>query len=252
MADKPILFSAPMVRALLDGRKTQTRRIIKPQPPADVVRHCWYDAPIYGFTAEHDVTDEWHKARLLAYKGDHLWVRETWWHPEPYSYGTLPSGDEIECPRIVSKFAPVHFSADGDPPNCYNRHYGKSGLRGGHFAAPDPWAVWTKRASIHMPRWASRLTLIVTDVRVERLQDISTEDAIAEGLMAMIGAPPVAVSMGCNWGFEGDTRCGSPVSAYAALWNHINGDGAWEENPFVAAYTFRVIKSNIDQIGGDA
>ena len=92
------------------------------------------------------------------------------------------------------------------------------------------------------------MTLTVTDIRVERLQDISRDDAIAEGLIRDETAAPLAVEMGCDWGFEGDTRFGSPVSAYAALWDHINGAGAWVANPWVVAYTFTVQRQNIDRI----
>jgi hypothetical protein len=103
-----------------------------------------------------------------------------------------------------------------------------------------------------MPRWASRITLLVTDVRVERLQDISGADAIAEGLMENPAALRSAVEMGCHWGFEGDDRYGSPISAYATLWDHINGFGAWDANPWIAAYTFTVHNHNIDELEREA
>lgn len=216
MAEKPILFSAPMIRALMAGTKTQTRRSVKPQPPEGIVRHCWYDAPLYGFTKDRDVSADWHIARLLACKGDRLWVREAW---KPHStFDHLP-------PRDIPQ-SKVFYLADGG--------YSPSGSRG--------------RPGIFMPRWASRLTLTVADVRVERLQDISRDDAIAEGLIKDQTASPLAVEMGCDWSFEGDTRFGSPVSAYAALWDHINGAGAWVSNPWVVAYTFTVQHKNIDRI----
>ena len=71
------------------------------------------------------------------------------------------------------------------------------------------------------------------------MQDISKADAIAEGLSRSSYAHAFAKEAGCDWGFDGDTRIGSPVSAYAALWDHINGPGAWDANPWVVAYTFR-------------
>ncbi len=229
MADHPILFKPEMVRALLDGRKTQTRRIIKPQPPGNVVRHCWYAAPIYGFTPDDDVTDNWHKTRLLGYKGDRLWVRETW-----------------RCNGWATDVATIFYRAsEGNGYTAMCEQYPVAGKKPTRVTS-----AW--RPGIHMPRWASRLTLVVKDVRVQRLLEITREDAVAEGLIRMATAPPIAVEMGCDWGFDGDPRHGSPVSAFAALWNHINGDSAWSENPWVAAYTFDVIKGNIDRIGGAA
>lgn len=176
MTDRPILFSAPMVRALLDGRKTQTRRILKPQP-------------LMGYTP--DVTAS--KGIRFA-KGDRLYVRERVWLPE----GT-------------------------DNPHGHVTYHADHG--------DDRALKW--RPGIHMPRWASRLTLTVTDVRIERLQEISEEDAIAEGsrepsLVPIIGA------------------CWSERDAYAKLWEHINGPGGWGANPWVVALTFTVEQRNID------
>ncbi len=184
MTDRPILFSAPMVRALLDGRKTQTRRILKPQP-------------LMGYAP--DVTAS--KGIRFA-KGDRLWVRETW-SAEHLWAGTKPR--DIPC-------GPFWFWPDGDPSD-------------GDWTKPKP--------GIHMPRWASRLTLTVTDVRVERLQEISEGDAIAEGsrepsLVPIIGA------------------CWSERDAYAKLWEYINGPGSWGANPWVVALTFTVEQRNID------
>lgn len=266
MTDLPILYTAQMVLALLreiekpDTGKTQTRRAnhlsrlrkfgrITQFGPSDTDGYDWHF---------RDIGMRWHDLRhsellaVLPYRiGDRLWVRETWWHPEPYSYGTLPSGDEIQCPRLVSKHAPVHYAADDYPPNCANRHYGKDGLRGGAFAAPDPWAVWTKRSSIHMPRWASRITLIVTDVRVERLQDISEADAIAEGIQRhKLGWMPYSIAFYDGDGITPANYHPDPRTSYMQFWNKINGQGAWEANPWVAAYTFRPTLGNIDQFGG--
>lgn len=199
MADRPIIFSGPMVRALLAGRKTQTRRLAT-SPLANVE------------------------------VGDRLWARESWWVATRYSYGTTPGGSDLPPPPLAQRGGdPVHYAADGDPPNCVNRHHGPEGLRGGWFAAPDPYAVWHRKPSIHMPRWASRLTLVVEALRFERLQEISAADAEAEG-----------------------TERGSMswIGAYHALWDSLhNCEGErWADDPAVVALTFRVERGNIDRI----
>lgn len=213
-----------MVRALLDGRKTQTRRIIKPQPPEDVVRHCWYHAPLYGFTRDTDLSNDWHVVRLAAEPGDRLWVKETWrahaWH--------------ADCVEIA-------YAAQRGLVGWSEQHtqitYPSGNRNAFKYYAPKGPDFW--RPSIFLPRWASRLTLIVTDVRVERLQDISEEDAAAEGWPA----PEQRAKTGIA-----EIKDAYPIGWYAWLWDQINGRGAWANNPWVAAYTFRVIKQNIDQI----
>ncbi|HTJ89589.1 MAG TPA: hypothetical protein VL356_05370 [Acidocella sp.] len=190
MVDRPILFSAPMVRALLAGTKTQTRRFLKPQPASVDEAGCWYGNNPQSL-----------QNRLRFAIGDRLWVRESWWH--------VCAGDG---PAI---------SAPGD----------SLGRDGAFFRAdhPDypPCPHYRSRPSIHMPRWASRLTLTVTDVRVQRLQDISEEDARAEG-------------------YPGE-GCGlAPKVWYGALWEQINGIDSWDADPWIVALTFDVRKGNID------
>jgi len=237
MADRPILFSAPMIRALLAGRKTQTRRVFKPRGfefythPVSGDRYneyrpyrdgTWDDSRISGSGPMRPFGWGEHLYSYLpAYPEDRLYVREAW-HAARSLDGTPP--------RDIPRDADIEHAAAA-------RNYAEIGLKG------------ELRPGIFLPRWASRITLTVTDVRVERLKDISREDAIAEGLIKMPGAPSVAIEMGCDWGFDGDSRHGSPVSAYSALWNHINGEGAWGANPWVVAYTFSVHLGNIDQIG---
>jgi hypothetical protein len=184
--ERPIIFSAPMVQAILDGRKTQTRRIVKPQPD-----ECWW--PIQNRTA--GCSDavfqseaglgrrEVHRIRCpYGSPGDRLWVRETW----------RPSQVEGKA---------WYAATCGD------------GLHG----------RW--RPSIHMPRWASRLTLEITGVRVERVQEISEADAYAEGI-----AP---------WTSPEQTF--SPVVRYHELWDSINGPGSWASNPWVWVLSFKRI-----------
>lgn len=209
--DKPILFSAPMVRAILDGRKTQTRRVIKPQPTKTGT------ADIGGSTvdlAEWEIrTRLW---RSIKFKeGQRLWVRE--------AFALVGSSD----PGF-----PL-YRASGYEAECLRHGFDKP-------YPPEQEVKW--KPSIFMPRTLSRILLEIVEVRIERLNQISSEDAIAEGLMRMPFASALAQGTGCAWGFEGDRRHGSAISAFAALWNHVNGEGAWSLNPWVAAYTFRRVQ----------
>lgn len=214
MTDRPIPFQPPMVRALLDGRKTQTRRLLKPQPNASGK----FD----------DIKSAKRALRIVT--GDRLWVREAWRTDSGFDH---LSGKQIETACIAAGYkrawAPMAYS-DGTVVNWREDH-GLGRYRHARF----------------MSRWASRITLLVTAVRVQRLQDISEEDAIAEGVY------PAAVYGGRvhSWlptpghrnEFYPDGR-----KAYVALWNSINAKPGttWADNPWVAAYTFTVHRCNID------
>lgn len=229
MTDRPILFSGPMVRALIAGTKTQTRRDLT-KVFARYPQLAGYETngtlkPIEGRNVPcvefvHSVLGLWDAETnpsgrsgwyvpLKAAVGDRLWVRESW---KPHStFDHLP-------PREIPE-SNVFYLAD--------EKYSPSGSRG--------------RPGIHMPRWASRLTLTVTDVRIERLQDISEADAIAEGWphadTGGVGVP---------------LRDAYPIGWYGNLWNDINGVGAWEKNPWIVAYTFTVHHCNIDAMSKEA
>lgn len=234
MVDRPILFSGSMIRAILreikapGTGKTMTRRIIKPRPwnregdtvdisvarsatittGADERRYVQFEHPRGGPLT----------AYLAPYDaGDRLWVRETW------------------------AVAGVY---DGWPPRRINPT-GKPGWCGIRYAATDERLGIKDRPSVHMPRWASRLTLHVTDVRVERLRDISEGDARAEGI-----SPLATGRYHCGYDEEGEITSKSPVTAFGWLWNSINGPDAWMANPWVAAISFRPVLANID--AGDA
>lgn len=203
MSDKPIIFSAPMIRALLDGRKTQTRQILKPQPEFRGGCGDWHDAEEWGWE-----TEDGNQVSVLDIapngycKGDRLWVRETWTNVG------LGDGEVI---YRASAFEDTGYSLEE--------------------IVDIRW-----RPSIHMPRWASRLTLIVTDVRVQRLQEITLGDICAEGLaQGIYDFRPV------QRGFD----------AFEAIWNSIHGPEAWDANPWVCAISFTVQHGNIDQIGGE-
>ena len=195
MNERPILFSAPMVREILSGTKTQTRRAVKD-------RHIDAAPPACFF--------QWLRERCTyGQPGDRLWVREAFMH-EPADY-CWEASVSIPCRPAETVYRADH---DGD-------------TRG---------AGW--KPSIHMPRALSRITLEITGVRVERLQDISEADAIAEGVHpAGVCLPDDDTSafsrIGpvCNASF--------PVARYAALWESINGVGAWEKNPLVWVIEFR-------------
>jgi hypothetical protein len=193
MKERPILFSAPMVRAILDGAKTQTRRIVKPQPE---FRHgCFFnpgDSTGYGpglFISNC----------RYGQPRDRLWVRETF-VCDDYRYPNGPI-DELK--------EELFYRADDENP----------------FEAPEG-KFW--KPSIHMPRWASRINLEITGVRVERLRDISEEDAQAEGAQpSLVGA---------------DLDYLKYRAGYQTLWESINGDGSWEVNPWVWIVEFQRVE----------
>lgn len=221
MADKPILFSGPMVRALLAGTKTQTRRALNPQPysPESVVSYdrtsgkwmSWEPSPVTGGTRQ---MDPWRQLRIKV--SDRLYVRESL---------TIKSNDQ--------GIRWLGYAADGKdvwPLSQWSR--GTKGI-----------------ASIHAPRWTSRITLTVTDVRVERLQDITEADAIAEG---MTQATADAILSTDELQVFATTHIVAPQARgrilYETIWDQINGAGSWDANPWVVAYSFTVEHGNIDQL----
>ena len=210
MADRPILFSAPMVRALLAGTKTQTRRLLKPQPPEGATFFAWDIGPYGNFAAfmtERNANADLHPSRLPAWRGDRLWVREAHYLTDDgdNEYALFPADEAAEIAEHLEQIARLQR----DHPN------------------PEHWAKHKRlRSSIHMPRWASRLTLTVTEVRVQRLQEISEADALAEGVTA--------------------TDRSTARGVYSRLWESLHGHDAWEANPWVVAVSFDVRKGNID------
>ncbi len=197
MKEYPILFSGEMVQAILDGRKTQTRRVINPQSLLDNktrVTAC-YECP-YGVP------------------GDRLWVRETWRAVE------LDNGNDGILYKADNHFKSIENSQAAADLWCdayADRKYGNK---------------W--RPSIFMPRWASRIALAVTDVRVERLQEISEEDAIAEGLQKEV----------ISVGYQNDSVTLRARPKFVYLWDKINSDRGYsfESNPWVWVVGFKVVK----------
>lgn len=222
MKERPILFSGAMVRSILAGRKTQTRRVMKSQPALENVfvggvhREAW----VWKDTAD---PAGWLMHRMCPYgqPGDRLWVRETWgpiYPQDPHYNGGHPIGID----------------------------YKASHSRESHqWRVMDDLGTRRWKPSIHMPRWACRILLEITGVRVERLQDISEADALAEGIESLAGdktiyhwdfpkpRPPYAVS-----GYK------SARDAYKELWVEINGRESLDANPWVWIIEFKRVEAS--------
>lgn len=247
MRERPILFSAPMVRAILEGRKTQTRRVVKWKDLAAGLNLSFTGLAAQRFEGVNGPSWAlmsrrgdgcWEERSNLTrcpygQPGDRLWVRETWADvhpcaiqsgrysqpgkagipgPPPVNYRTTYRADGELLPhwRRADHEPPYFTSVEAEADPFYRKHYGD---RGG----------WTP--SIHMPRWASRITLEVTDVRVERLQAISDADVKAEG-----------GRIGSVFGPAADALL------FSAVWDDINGDGAWDANPWVWVVSFKQVQ----------
>jgi hypothetical protein len=255
MADHPIIFSAPMIRALQDGRKTQTRRIITPGNSLfnggrwsalhKRQEWDWEGAWVDGGPSpmgnpgpylklpwqagDDDFEGSVHRIYPVIQPGDRLWVKEAHYLTDD---GDSKYAVYAEDQTAVAEH--LEFMAR------LQRRY--------------PKADWSKhlrlRSPIHMPRWASRITLTVTDVRVQRLQDISEADVVAEGIEPYAGIDP-----DCS-GYRDYSKQASggfwllPRHSYRTLWNSLHGPDAWGANPWVWVKTFTVQHGNIDSIGG--
>ena len=206
---KPIPFTAPMVRAILEGRKTQTRRIVKPgtwNPTSEEYSGevKLIVAPgVVGLQAyfKHIELDTWHGVKCpYGQPGDRLWVKETYCYHD----------DLARC----------LYKADGINSLKWN-------------------------PSIHMPRWASRITLEITGVRVERLQDISEDEVFAEGIEKLSDPCDVKTEramkkcLGKNEWDDFGPYWTDPIFAYRCLWNSIHGPGSWDKNPWVWVIEFK-------------
>ncbi len=248
MTNRPIIFSGPMVRALLAGTKTQTRRVLKaavPEPPAhnNIVHPPKHAAPYLDSYCSQRPTDANPRGMSSSWcwwtrdnrcgehfavryvPGDRLWVRETTIIAPP-NWTSTPVNPRGPDRRETAYRADDKNDDIGDAARDY-------GLKA--------------TSSIYMPRWASRLTLTVTDVRVERLRDISEADAIAEGCKVV--REHCYVFDGTDYDNAG--LCHSRAStAYAILWDKINAANGkrWADNPWVVALTFAVAQRNIDDI----
>jgi len=217
----PMLFKGAMVRAILDGTKTQTRRVLKVDADDLPYVGSWHEREDgRPFVVFQDAPGDQVISRLqynVPYApGDLLWVREEWSAPREYRGVT---------PREMPPGIPIWYWADGNP------GYGD----------------WTKpKVSLHIPMWFSRLTLEVTDVRVQRLHEISEDDALAEGIIWSdkwrgFIVPKVEHP---NKDFPVLSRP-TAREMYAALWDTINGSGEWLANRWIVAVTFKVHRLNV-------
>ncbi|MCC2632133.1 MAG: hypothetical protein K0S48_19 [Ramlibacter sp.] len=226
MKERPILFQGAMVRALLAGTKTQTRRAVKPQPWASCcIEEGMEGEPPFVYSAlggdgpGHDVHETRSPCRCpYGAPGDRLWVRETF-----YAFGRWETRFSTKKGRDE-----WHFVDMTQELNLAYRHAADSDevphMLGRKLAGAAP--TWWKRPAIHMPRAASRITLEIASVRAERLQEISEADAMAEGI-------------GWNDYEDENGERMDPRDAYRCLWEQINGAGSWESNPWVWVVEFR-------------
>lgn len=230
--ERPILFSAALVRAILEGRKTQTRRIIKGQPCLiDRIENppkyagAYFCGTLANIKPEKKPDGWW----LRDYEGgacighcpygqpgDRLWVRETW-QVCPYGHGGGQDNFDIRYPADgASVFH--ELASDSERAKYLTRTYD---------TRPE------NLPSIHMPRWASRITLEIVSVRVERLQDISEEDAFAEGVETW--SEPGVV----HYNVAGERSFKSPEHAFCKLWSNLYGPSEWDANPWVWVVKFK-------------
>lgn len=223
MKERPILFNGDMVLAVLGGGKTQTRRIVKRQPPeGEFAQTGLYHPTITDRNGEYQPAaevfgaftqdGEWALKCPYGEPGDQLWVRETW-----------RTDDSLndKAPSTFSSW-PVKYEADGKR-LAHGAFHGNTNGK--------------TRTSIHMPRWASRIQLEITGVRIERLNEISDAESIAEGIE----------QLGAGWQRyhrDPDAPVGQPFTlnpklAYRGLWESINGAGSWNANPWVWVIEFK-------------
>ena len=208
MKERPIIFSAPMVRAILAGLKTTTRRVVRPQPEAIHGGEPYWSVGgyrVWEYRETQDVLRKGGNPLRCPYgqPGDRLWTRE--------AYKTLADWDHYP-PREIARTAPIWYLADGPAPEGYGRY------RHGKF----------------MMRWMSRGLDEITAVRVEQLNEISEADCLLEGIPSITDdaawSKPIPARPNLRAIYGG---------AYCRLWESINGPGSWAANPWVWVIEFR-------------
>ena len=245
MKERPMLFSAPMVKAILDGRKTQTRRVMKPKPEffdkGEGINSNWFVEWCHPKTG--CLIGEWGESEAAPAEvigccpygqpGDRLWVRESF----QLAKATGSVGDEWVGDELLEWEGPLPKTKPG-----VNTFPAGMGFEWEVYykADKEPAPVHWWRPSIFMPRWASRVTLKIVNVRVERLQDISKDDAKAEGVSNI-------------WKWDKARNAEHPehfvrgvlnpyIANYSVLWDEINGKGAWVLNPWVWVIEFKKLE----------
>lgn len=213
MRERPILFSAPMVRAILEGRKTMTRRALNERDLA-MFKAAADMGECGRFLDGQPITPGDRKYHSMQCRygepGDRLYVRETWHTDEPDLQRARAMHED------VMSASPIYYRAD--PSN------------------DDAGCIW--RPSIHMPRWASRILLEITSTRVERLHEITEEDATAEGVFFEVASRSAWHDYLRSTEHEVETVT-SAVKSFQSLWSSINGEESWEANPWVWVVNFR-------------
>ena len=221
MKERAIIFSAPMVRAILEGRKTQTRRVLKSQPGCVHDGEPYWAVGGYRVWSYRGITDVLRMGTVNPQRcpfgtvGERLWVRETWGpcrgvgdsHPiaiADATYACFPDGSQ--------KFKSGEYCHHGSPVT-------------GSWPTGYKW-----RPSIHMPRWASRITLEIAGVKVERLNEITGSDCANEGICGQIGSPR-------SYGVVTESFA---REQFQRIWESINGPGSWDANPWVWVIEFRL------------
>lgn len=237
MKERPILFSGPMVLAILGGKKTVTRRVIKHQPDVPVTDAIpcrdyphgpatidWYWRPRLGHL-NRVPSHGWDFKCPYGQPGDRLWVRET-----TYAWGRWETRFSAKKGRDEWHFVDMTLE-------CGKQYRYPASMMGANAPRPrsETSPMWWKRPAIHGPRVASRILLEITDVRVERLKDISEEQSRAEGVK---GEPCDHARQSCgDIGCWGDTAKG----AFGFLWESLNGEGSWAANPWVWVVEFKQV-----------
>ena len=233
MKTKPIIFSAKMIRALLDGRKTQTRRIVKTQPTWDGKWFSWHGHrpnSIYGACGGNHIgaKDCMNDSSPYGQPGDLLWVRETF----------QPICLDVDCDDANYK------TGDG-----YRIVYTATDETEEFIDITTDKISCARKPSIHMPRWASRLTLRITSVRVERVQEITEEDAKAEGIERTDWKYSCEPYRNYNEPrMSSGKNCSLAIMSFSTLWSSIHGPDAWDRNDWVWIIEFEVIKQNVDEV----
>ncbi len=222
MGEKPIIFSGELVPAILDDRKTQTRRVIKPQPLFPTLSEDELEAGMVIFDGPNLV--RLHSPKKNSGPASRGWLYKKGF-PSPYQVGDMLWVQEC---FLVSEC---------DPGKTVSVHYRFDQWRHGivipetHLDKPTSKPTGKWHSGRFMPRWASRISLEVTEIRVEKLQDITEEDAISEGVGAV---PMIDIPRQATWSNRQD---------FSQLWDSLNAKRgySWETNPWVLAYTFKLL-----------